>query len=247
MAQAQLPISDAERELAAGYILGDLAPEELAQFETLLQENPALQAEVQALSVSFNLFPLGEEPIAPPPHLRDRVLTAQTLATVARRRQFPWTMAMMTGIAVLGALLASFDNLRLRRELGIAQDAAPKTVASILQRSKSRLVALRSQPTDQPIGTLLFTPGQWQEIVVSLENVPPVAPGQAYSMWLALNNGEVLLCGTFQPNAEGRVFVTLHPPQAPPKGIKATGVFVTLDGAATPVQPQGERVVSGDI
>lgn len=246
MAQAQLPISDAERELAAGYILGDLDPEELAQFETLLQGNPALQAEVQALGVSFNLLPQGLEPIAPPLPLRDRVLTAQTLASVPRRRRLSWTM-VITGIAVLGALLASFDNLRLRRELGIAQDAAPKTVAAILQRPKSRLVALRSQPTDQPIGTLLFTPGQWQEIVVSLENVPPIASGQAYSMWLVLNNGQVLLCGTFQPNAEGRVFVTLHPPQTPPKGVKAKGVFVTLDAAATPVQPQGERVLSGDI
>jgi anti-sigma-K factor RskA len=246
MAQAQLPISDAERELAAGYILGDLDPEELAQFETLMQGNPALQAEVQALGVSFNLLPQELEPIAPPPHLRDRVLTAQTLATVPPRRRLSWSMVMM-GLALLGALLASFDNLRLRRELSIAQDATPKTAVSILQRPKSRLVALRSQPTDQPRGTLLFTPGQWQEIVVSLEKVPPVEPGQAYSMWLSLNNGQVLLCGTFQPNAEGKVFVTLHPPQTPPKGVKATGVFVTLDAVDTSVQPQGERVLLGDI
>jgi anti-sigma-K factor RskA len=246
MTQAKPPLSDAERELAAGYILGDLAPEERMQFAVQLSENPALQAEVQALRVSLSLMSQGLEPVVPPPQLRDRVLAAQALSTVAPRRVMTWPIAM-TGIAVLVALLSGFDNWRLRRDLSLAQKSSSETVAAILQRPKSRLVTLRSQPTASPAGTLLFTPGQWQEIVVSLEQVPPLPPDQTYHMWLTLNDGRVLLCGKFQPNAAGRVFVTLRPPQAPPKGIKATGVFVTLDAAVTPVRPQGDRVLSGEI
>jgi Anti-sigma-K factor rskA len=246
MAQAKLPLSEAQRELAAGYVLGDLDPEERMQFETQLQANSALQAEVQALRVSLRVLPQGLEPLVPPPQLRDRVLTAHTRSIVAPRRRITWPI-VMTGIAVLVALLSSFDNLRLRRDLNLAQGANPTTVASILQRPKSRLVALRSQTTNNPAGTLLFTPGQWKEIVVSLGNLPPLPPDRAYHMWLTLKDGRVLFCGKFQPNAEGRVFVTLRPPQGPPKGIKATGVFVTLDAGATPVQPQGNKILSGEI
>ncbi len=118
MGQAKLPISDVERELAAGYILGDLDPEELRQFEARLSGNALLQAEVHALRVSLMLMPQGLEPVVPPPQLRDRVLAAQALASVARRRKV-WPV-IMTGMAVLVALLA-FDNLRLRRDLSVAR------------------------------------------------------------------------------------------------------------------------------
>jgi hypothetical protein len=252
MAQAKLPISDAERELAAGYLLGDLDPEELRQFEARLQESTALQAELHALRISLMLMPQGLEPVEPPAQLRDRVLAAQTLASVAPRRRMAWPV-IITGLAVLAALLASFDNLRLRQDLNMAQRATPETVASILQRPKSRLVTLRSptpgnpSPGNPPTGTLLFTPGQWQEIVVSLDQVPPLPPDRMYHMWLTLNNGQVLFCGKFQPNAKGRVFVTLYPPKTPPKGVKATGVFITLDAGTTPEQPDGDRVLAGEI
>jgi anti-sigma-K factor RskA len=260
MTQAQSPISDAERELAAGYIFGDLNPEELRQFEALLNHNSALQAEVQALRVSLRLLPQGLAPVAPPPHLRDRILTAQVRSTSSPRRRMAWPL-VITGIAVLVTLLSSLANWRLRRDLQIAQEAPPPTappnrvapatkppaVKTILQQPKSRLVTLRSTNLNRPVGTLLFTPGRWQEIVVTLSDLPPLSSDRAYQMWLSLNNGQVLSCGKFKPNAAGQVFVTLHPPQSPPKGVKATGVFVTREAGATPSRPQGDKILLGEI
>ncbi len=246
MTQAKPPISDAERELAAGYILGDLNPEEQRQFETLMRENSALPAEVQALRVSLRVLPQGLDLVAPPLPLRDRILTAHTLSTRPPRRRITWPI-VITGIAVLVTLLSGFDNWRLRREQQFAQKSMPQTVAAILQQPKSRLVTLRSAAPAHPVGTLLFTPGRWQEIVVSLGELPPLPPDRAYYMWLTLNNGQVLPCGKFKPNATGQVFVTLNPPQSPPKGIKATGVFVTQDANVSPTRPRGDRVLSGEI
>jgi Anti-sigma-K factor rskA len=278
MTQAKLPISDAEREMAAGYILGDLNRTERMQFEAQLRENSALQAEVQTLRVSLRLLPQGLTPVAPPAHLRDRVLTAQTLSPSPSRHRIAWPL-IIAGIAVLAMLLTSFDNWRLRRDLKmaqattpqpvrpqpippdqtvppdhpvrpdlkIAQTAKPQAVATILQQPKSRLVTLRSTSPNRPVGTLLFTPGRWQEIVVALGHLPPLPPDRMYHMWLTLNNGQILLCGQFNPNPEGRVFVTLNPPQTPPKGVKATGVFVTRDASATPVRPQGDKILLGEI
>ncbi|MCU0565597.1 MAG: anti-sigma factor, partial [Oculatellaceae cyanobacterium Prado106] len=156
---------------------------------------------------------------------------------------------IIAGIAALGAILLGADNFRLRQALSVAQnppDQQGDRVAAILQRPNSRLVALKGE-ANQAAGTLLFTPGQWQEVVVSLGNLPPLPPEQIYRMWLTLANGQTIACGEFNTNAAGSVFVKLNPPETPPKGVKATGIYVTIDGANSPLNPEGDRVMSGSI
>jgi Anti-sigma-K factor rskA len=127
----------------------------------------------------------------------------------------------------------------------VAQRTESDRVAAILQRPTSRLVALKGEK--DAAGTLLFTPGKWQEVVVSLGNLPPLPPDQIYRMWLTLANGNTIACGEFNTNAEGSVFVKLTPPELPPKGVKATGIYVTVDGVNAPLNPGGDRVMSGAI
>jgi hypothetical protein len=246
MSQARFSISDAERELAAGYVLGDLDATELAQFEALLQQNPALEAEVQSLQSSLHLLPHGLEVQTPPPQLGDRILAAYTLSAVPSRRSIPLA-AWLAAISLLSALLLGMDNWQLRRQLEFAQRTTPDRVATILQRPNSRLIALRSQGAEKAAGTVLFTPGQWQEVVVSLGDLPPLPPEQIYRMWLTLANGDTLPCGEFNPDPSGAVFIKINPPKTPPKGIKATGVFVTIDTQSAPLRPIGTPILSGEI
>jgi anti-sigma-K factor RskA len=257
-------LSDEEMTLTAGYVLGDLSPDELVQFERLLQQNPALQTEVSAMQVSLRLLPQSLAKIAPPPHLEAKILTAHASTTTSTttaistasantvvepliqlRPSFPWAK-LSVGIAILSALLLGADNLRLRQELSFAQNADPEKVAAILRQPNSRLVALKGEG-NTAAGTLLFTPGQWQEVIVSLGNLPPLPPDQIYRMWLTLNNGKVISCGEFNPNGQGAVFIKLNPVETPPKGSKATGIFVTINAASAPLEPKGERVMSGSI
>jgi hypothetical protein len=93
----------------------------------------------------------------------------------------------------------------------------------------------------------MFTPGKWQEVVVSLGNLPPLPPDQVYRMWLTLKNGQVIPCGEFKTTDQGKVFIRLNPAQNPPPGVKATGVFVTIDAANAPLTPAGQRVITGNI
>jgi Anti-sigma-K factor rskA len=93
----------------------------------------------------------------------------------------------------------------------------------------------------------MFTPGKWQEVVVSLGNLPPLPPDQVYRMWLTLKNGQVLPCGEFKTTPEGTVFIRINPPKTPPTGVKATGVFVTVDAANAPLTPTGQQVMTGSI
>jgi hypothetical protein len=286
------PITDQDRALAAGYVLGDLTADELTLFEQQLQQNSDLQAEVDALEASLRLLPQALPVIQPPPLLQAKIMAAiaqaspevqvvatpqalpitesalqnsaptgfaQTEPQFSTRSRIPWGK-ILAAVSTLIALILGVSNLRLRQdlsiaqadsarlqqELGIAQKASPERIAAILQRPKSRLIALRGKG-NTAAGTLLFTPGRWQEVIISLGNLPPLPPEQVYRMWLTLNNGDTLPCGEFKTDEQGAVFVKINPPKTPPKGTKATGVFVTVDAESAPLEPRGQRVLSGTI
>ena len=148
------------------------------------------------------------------------------------------------GIATLASLLLATDNFRLRNQL--AQDVESDRVASILQQPNSRLISLAGNDS-AAAGTLLFTPGNWNEVIVSLGDLPPLPPAQIYRMWLELENGEVIYCGAFNTDADGSVFVRFTPPESPPAGVKATELFVTVDAAEATPSSAGERIMQGVI
>lgn len=143
------------------------------------------------------------------------------------------------------AIALALDNLRLRQELQFVRQADPERVAAILQRPNSRLAVLRASNTSTAAGTLLFTPGKWQEVVLSLQNLPPLPPGEVYRLWLTLNNGQALPCGEFNTNDQKSVFIKLNPPESPPAGTKTTGMFVTVNTTGSPLEPTGPRIMSG--
>ncbi len=251
-------ISEDEQILAAGYVLGDLSRSESREFESALVANPALQAEVEALQIAFNRLPGALPQIAPPPPLKAKILDAFTTESNAEftsanvsetitetKKALPWRK-VWTGIGLLMGGLLVFDNFRLRQELQFAQQVDQQDLATVIQAPKSRLVALNNQQ-NQAVGNILFTPGKWQKVIVSAQNLPPLPVDRVYRMWLELNNGEILPCGEFNTDSSGNVFVKLNAKQDPPTGVKAKGVFVTVDRPDAPLVPTGERVIQGTI
>ncbi|MFK8186091.1 MAG: anti-sigma factor [Phormidesmis sp.] len=162
---------------------------------------------------------------------------------------------VLAGIAALTALLLGVDNLRLRNQLQIAQKVDPNQVAAILRQPNSRLISLQGtdvitdsgQQAEAAAGTLLFTPGNWQEVIVSLGNLPPLPPGEVYRMWLAMENGKAIYCGEFNAGDDGSVYVRFTPLETPPKGVKTTELFVTIDERGAAPEPSGKRVMQGAI
>ena len=77
--QPQTPtedLSEALRELAAGYVLGDLASEEAEQFHQLMSQNPALKAEVHSLQQALELMPYALPEENPRHEVRSKILQA---------------------------------------------------------------------------------------------------------------------------------------------------------------------------
>jgi Anti-sigma-K factor rskA len=260
---------DAIQAQAAGYVLGDLDPVERQQFEQKLRQDPALQAIVGSLQDSFGRLAQTSPLQAAPAGLGDRILAAfeqsQALESSPSAPQPKQASPRFTAIqaALLAAGLATIgwlglDNWQLRTALVTAQNnlqaanqssSQSSSVAGLLQRPASKLVALKSTPnvTDSAAGTMLFTPGKWQQVVLSLDNLPPIPPDQIYRMWLQLADGQVLPCGEFVPNSSGGIFVTLRPSKLPPKGVKAKGVLVTIEMSTAPLKPTGTTVLTGSI
>ena len=245
-------LSNEEQALAAGYVLGDLTPEEEQQVAQLLDTKPAMRKEVDALQVSLQLIPHAADMVMPPAHLEDQVMAAyetSEASAVAAAPSLParrsWSGAKILAVLSNPALLLlAMDNLRLRRQFSLAQSDRNPEVAAILQQPQSRLVSLQGNDSG---GTLLFTPGQWEQVVVSVTDLPPLPPDQIYRMWLTLDNGELFFCGEFTTDETGSVFITLNPPDSIPQGVKAQEVFVTQAAVTAPLDSVGEPIIVGEI
>lgn len=241
------PFSDEENLLLSGYVIGDLSESEVDRLEVLIEENPDLLKELNALQISFNLLSHGQDIITAPARLRERILAHSTpMRTAASSTPHRLGMKWLFGLVAIVASLLAVDNLRLRYQFSQVQKVNPERVAAILQQPTSRLIALTSDESGAA-GTLLFIPGQWQEVIVSLGNLPPLPPDQIYQMWLALENGEVIYCGEFNTQADGTVFVRFTPLETPPEGVKATELFVTQNAVTGGPDASAEKVLQGLI
>jgi Anti-sigma-K factor rskA len=242
-------LSDETKELAAGYVLDELELSEVAAFEQMMLEDATLRQEVRELQIILGGLASDVPQLQPPTHLRAQVLQlagpSDELAAVPPKK-IGWSKVIAI-FALITAAALTIDNLRLRQDLSLAQQQTPERVANLLQRPNSKLIALTDRTTGMSGGTLLFTPGKWQEVVISVRNLPPLPAKQVYRLWLTLDNQQVIYCGEFRTDGRGNASQPIKPPQVPPPGTKATGLFVTVDRENAPVLPTGTRVISGEI
>ncbi len=249
---------DQVQELLAGYVLGDLSPEESQILEQILREHPELEGEIDRLQESLGLLPQRLTPIEPPAHLQAAVLQSveQTLGSQAtgsqraqgarqtvvqfptRRRRRRQILEVLGGsIAAALILTLGVDNLRLRQQ--------PNVVVQILNQPNTRLVSLQGdqQAAPQASGSLLFVPGQWQEVVITFKDLPPPPSGQIYRLWARFQDGKLILCGEFEPDPAGTIVARLQTSDLPNPGSGLAEVFATLASPATPLEPEGPVVL----
>lgn len=107
-----------QQELMAGYVLGELDPEEFAQVRELLRQYPVLEQEALNLQDALGVMPLGLEPEEPPAELRTRLLASATpIATgVSQKLSVPWGR-IVGGLAVGVSVLLGWQNWQLRQQL----------------------------------------------------------------------------------------------------------------------------------
>lgn len=240
----------ASDDLAVLYVLGELSPEECADFERRLATDAELAAEVGRLRNTFDLLPYGT--VTPPPAgLRDRVMAAAVADTPPAPpvRQEPakvvplpvsrpaprvvWSRFAAAAAAVV-ALALGIDGWRVRQELSLQRDVA----------------ALLSEPNVVHTFDLAGAGGAFARVKLDMDakkgalvahNLPALPSGKVYRLWAAVGEKSVE-CGQFVVPADG---VTRTQFVVPVESYTAPigKLFVTVEPSSPTPAPTGPTVM----
>jgi Anti-sigma-K factor rskA len=217
MSESSTPMSEHIEELTAGYVLNTLSPEEVREFEQLLQENPALTSKMTELQELMGLVAYAAPQVSAPKHLRSKVLEAAQNpfpATAApqveqikqplpkQKPAFPWNIAAIAAASVL-VLFLGVDNYHLRQRLALMQTKLV-TLQQREQKADRADFALRGTPVATAAEGRILLDVKAGKALISLKNLPPAPPGMSYRLWAFMENKEVL-CGTFNTSSSGRI------------------------------------------
>ncbi|NEQ55021.1 MAG: hypothetical protein F6K11_33680 [Leptolyngbya sp. SIO3F4] len=114
-------------DLLAGYVLGNLSPEEQTTLQVLLAEHPELKADLLAYQETLAMVPYALEPQLPPSALEETIVTAatkqsrQTKTKLTKRHYFrAFRRQAWYGTAVAAAMMLitvmGVDNYHLRQQ-----------------------------------------------------------------------------------------------------------------------------------
>ncbi|PAX51857.1 anti-sigma factor [Brunnivagina elsteri] len=159
------------KNLAAGFVVDDLSPEEAEEFRLLLDEHPEVIAEVKDLQEVLRQVLDGFIEVEPPIDLLGKILSqvqesnqlvnipnidnipvTQTDNLIILKTSRKWTK-IAGSIAALFVVILGIDNYRLRQNLGVVtadnqklrQDFTQvQAVKNLLQNSQTRLYTFES-------------------------------------------------------------------------------------------------------
>jgi hypothetical protein len=254
--------SESTSELLAGYVLGDLTPDEVVVVEEYLAAHPEERAEVTSLMLSLDLLPLTLPTNHPPPSLRQQIIQAATAEAVAitppvarqtmpNPQRFP---SLVTGLGLLLIAGLGWNNYRLNHELAavkqdlktaqIAQNSPQyqqyQSVVSLLPQPNNRYFSLKNMQGKSGMGSLVMVPNKSVAVLV-LQKVAPLPPGQVYRVWAIMGDKE-MDCAHFIPDGDGKVLM-----QIPLKSWeKASKITITIERKEA-TEPEGEIAIEGTI
>ena len=253
-------IQDSMRDLAPGYALGALTPEETRAFEAALATSPELQREVAEYR-ELNAL-LAEQESRPPAaelkaRLRERIGSqapgASALPTpLPVRRSFGPVAA---GMALAAMLLLSVglwlkvrvlsdsvgirDSLLVESERKLAEREA--TLNSILEPGVqlTTLTATGAQPVVQ-----IFYDRIKRQILVHASRLAPVPAGRVYQLWLMPKKGNPIPSQTFNTEADGSWLIGSV---SVPAGEEIAGFALTVEPEGGSPQPTTTPILYGAI
>lgn len=236
--------------LIAGYVLGDLDPNEVEEFERLLANDPMIMQEVVQTQRALDLAYAPPE-VEPSAHLRDAIMAAASAksssmpVSVLRldRPGFPWNKAM--GLAAAGLIVAlAISNYRLWQTLEATQvGPEPETLTYVLQGDRSTRTAASA-------AVVVVNP-ETLEASLTAQDLPPLPLGKVYALWTLPKPGApyttdpkgAILIGTFQVDSKGNATKTVVVPEIYRSRDLVAKVAVTVEDATAPQRHQGKPVM----
>jgi anti-sigma-K factor RskA len=261
-------------ELLAGYVLGDLEPEEVTAMHQLIAEHPQIITEIDRLQETLSLLPLGLRESYPTSELRDRIaaiaipsvvgevplrepLTKRSLRPdhqTEHQKNHQKNIGKLAGFG-LGAISAialvtlGFDNYQMRQQVATNQIELQKyrQAIALLQTADNRMISLKGMGAiPAAFGNVIIAPSE-KTAMISIQNLRQVSQESSYQLW-AIVDGKKLACAQFRPDQQGKVLVKVPLSNAL---RQSTTVIITLEpNNIEPnkdmAEPTGEMVMKGE-
>lgn len=244
-------IPESIRELAAGYALGALTPEETKLFEEALGQSPELQRDVAEYREVNALLAAGRAGGAPAPSIKDRLMArvAETkVVSIAppAKRTFPWMATALAATTLLAIGLGGRAR-QLERDL-TEKNAVLATTAAKLAKREETLNTLLTAEADLLVVHLTTTGAQapgmqfyWNRRanrgVLHAFRLPPAGKGKAYQLWLIPKDGKPIPSVVFDSESDGHALVEAFQLQVE-GGFDAAAITVEpASGSTTPTMP----------
>jgi hypothetical protein len=244
--------SDNWQELLAGYVLGDLSPEEVETFQQLVAADPDLNREVLHLQETLALMPYALPDEDPPAYLKQSILAAAEAtqpdpvltavpsdpqpAQPAQPRR-PWRLIAGGAIAAAALIVLGADNYQLRQSV-----AEKREVIQALQ-NPDRFIYTLSGTEDLPdaFGSLVIDTGAQRAFLLT-QNLPPLPSDQAYRLW-AIPEGATApaFCGQFDGGEDG--LETRWQLLDADCNITGVQMLITAEDTSAPPAPEGPLVM----
>ncbi|MEP0873760.1 anti-sigma factor [Trichocoleus desertorum AS-A10] len=235
--------------LIAGYVLGDLSPEEAAEFERLLRQDPAIAQEVAQMQNALEMSYAPPE-VTPPSHLRSVILDKAQVAGAEMNTQPAFrsrkTLSWRSGLEVAAAVLIvalGINNYRLSQALQTSQAETQRYAALtyILDATESN---------SQAAATVVVNPNTL-EATITVQNLPPLPPGKVYALWTVLtpnapfttDQKQAILTETFQVDERGNLAQTSSVSKVYRSKELVTKIAVTVEDVNAPQKHTGAPII----
>ena len=214
------PMSHSEyEELAAGYVLGSLEPDDEHVFQQHLGGCAICEANVRELEAVVGELAYTVPPVDPPDTVwagirreirpeavRRGALPAVAPGAEAGGRGLRLLPGLVAAAAILLVVVLSLWNLNLRDQNAVyrARVAALERATQLANDPNASLITLASQPGGSPEAqatVIASTPKD--RGVLLIENLPPLQRGRVYELWGVPG-------GTFADAQKALVFVPLR-------------------------------------
>lgn len=238
------------RQLAAAYVVGELAPSEALEFQRVAALHPELMIEVERLQQVSDQILYSLNAVEPPPHLRAAILSnlkdtktknllalREPLKSVKRTFSYnlPWGK-MIGSVAALLILYLGVDNYHLHQEKQIGDN-----LKTLLTQKTTRLYPLTGVNVAQKASGSFILNLEQQTGVIAIQNLPEPPVGTVYRVW-AVVDGDKIPCGQLNISKQGKIVKKLTMP-SDFYDADVSEMLVTLEVSSDHRYPQGTVVM----
>ncbi len=265
---SQLNYPHKSQELLAGYVLGDLSAEEIAEMHQLIADYPEMVIEIDRFQETLAMLPLGLSESQPPSSLRDRIAAvaipknveiplanlltnssveaANSISKSSHRRNF-WKIAAITlgSISAIALSALGFDNYQMRQQAATNQIELQKyrQAIALLQSADERMISLKGMGAiPAASGSVMIAPTE-KTAMISIQNLRQIPQENSYRLW-AIVDGKKVDCAQFRPDQQGKVFLKVPLENALKR---STTVIITIEPNKDMPEPTGEMVMKGEV